>query len=165
MAVAADRGRARGLILNDDDVQEHGLGQLQDFLAQWVQVIDLGEENARAAHLNVLLATYTQPVSVTNHAGDGWHMHFRSDALPAHRIMMAFITAGTALHFVHRGIHRLRRCERQACGTAFADFSRPGTQRYCSRACANADAVRRHRQRSRARHQETQEGVTLQKPV
>lgn len=75
----------------------------------------------------------------------------RSDVLPAHRIMMAFITAGTALHFVHRGIHRLRRCKRQACGAAFADFSRPGTQRYCSRTCANADAVRRHRQRIRGR--------------
>ncbi|MEX5235865.1 CGNR zinc finger domain-containing protein [Kocuria arenosa] len=78
-------------------------------------------------------------------------MHFRSDALPAHRIMMAFITAGTALHSVHRGIHRLRRCEHQDCGLAFADFSRPGAQRYCSRACDNADAVRRPRRRSRGR--------------
>jgi predicted RNA-binding Zn ribbon-like protein len=151
MAVAADRGRERGLFLDDKDVQEHGLPELQDFLAQWAQLVDLEEENARAAYLNALLAAHTQPVSVTNHAGDGWHMHFRSDVLPAHRIITAFITAGTALHFVHRGIRRLRRCERQDCGTAFADFSRPGTQRYCCHACANADAVRRHRQRTKVR--------------
>lgn len=151
MSAAAERGRAHGLILDREDVHEPGLALLQDFLVQWAQLVDLVEENARAAHLNTLLAAYTQPVSVTNHAGDGWHMHFRTDVLPAHRIMMAFITAGTALHFVHRGIHRLRRCERQGCDIAFADFSRPGTQRYCSRACANTDAVRRHRQRSKAR--------------
>lgn len=134
------------MFLDDRDVHEHGLEQLQGFLTQWGQLADLGDENA---HLNVLLAAYTQPVSVTNHAGDGWHMHFRTDAPPAHRILMAFITAGAALHFAHRGIHGLGRCERHACRAPFADFSRPGTQRYCTHACANADAVRRHRQRSR----------------
>ncbi len=45
-------------------------------------------------------------------------------------------------------MHRLPRCETTECGTAFADTSRTGRQRYCSLRCANRDAVRRHRARA-----------------
>ena len=33
----------------------------------------------------------------------------------------------------------------EECRSPFGDFSRGGRQRYCSPACANRDAVRRHR--------------------
>nr|WP_279671977.1 CGNR zinc finger domain-containing protein [Flexivirga meconopsidis] len=47
-------------------------------------------------------------------------------------------------------MHRLARCAVPECETAFADTTKNGKQRYCSPACANRDAVRRHRSRHRA---------------
>jgi predicted RNA-binding Zn ribbon-like protein len=46
---------------------------------------------------------------------------------------------------------RLGRCAAADCGAPFADVSRTGRQRYCSPACGNRDAVRRHRSRIAAR--------------
>jgi len=44
---------------------------------------------------------------------------------------------------------RLGRCAREGCEMIYVDVSRGGRQRYCSPRCANRDAVRRHRVRSR----------------
>ncbi|WP_438486119.1 CGNR zinc finger domain-containing protein [Streptomyces sp. S186] len=40
-----------------------------------------------------------------------------------------------------------RRRNRPECGRVYIDFTLGGQQRYCSHACANRDAVRRHRAR------------------
>ncbi|MCM6774746.1 CGNR zinc finger domain-containing protein [Nocardia sp. CDC159] len=44
-------------------------------------------------------------------------------------------------------MHRLGRRALTDCGRASIDTTRGGRQRYCTRACANRDAVRRHRAR------------------
>ncbi|HEY3686065.1 MAG TPA: CGNR zinc finger domain-containing protein [Streptosporangiaceae bacterium] len=123
------------------------LRTVRDYLARWTALIDAPTEDARVAHLNDLLARYATPPTVSAHDGEGWHMHYR----PEHARHSAILTGATivaaAQYLTAHGMHRLGRCALPECPNAYADFSRPGRQRYCSHTCANRDAVRRHRTR------------------
>ncbi|MFI7673900.1 CGNR zinc finger domain-containing protein [Actinophytocola sp. NPDC049390] len=144
---AAELGRrcaAAGVVVDakpvDDDLHE-----LERFLARWLGVVDATTTGQRAERLNVLLAQSSAYPRLTDHAGDGWHIHYRDADLPLAGVLRALISVGTALHLTGRGMTRLRRCALEECRAPFADFSRGGRQRYCSPGCANRDAVRRHR--------------------
>jgi hypothetical protein len=74
---------------------------------------------------------------LTNHDGEGWHLHYRDADQTLPRVLSAVISVGTALHLTTRGIHRLARCEAgkspgEPCRRVVVDISRNGTQRYCS---------------------------------
>ena len=120
------------------------------FLARWLEVVDAADDVERAGRLNVLLARYSAHPRVTDHTGEGWHLHFRNDGLHLGDLIAALVSVGTALHLTGRGMHRLGRCDVPECRRVFADVSRTGRRRYCSVACANRDAVRRHRARTTA---------------
>ncbi|MDQ4054388.1 MAG: CGNR zinc finger domain-containing protein [Actinomycetota bacterium] len=123
---------------------------VEAFLGRWAEVVDEQAETTRAELLNDLLATTAAYPRLTNHVGDGWHLHYRAPELPVGEVVAALVAVGTALHLTGRGMHRLGRCAAPACDRAFGDFSRTGRQRYCGTACSNRDAVRRHRERARA---------------
>ena len=116
-----------------------------DFLQRWVLIADTVDHHRRAGVLNALLAEYAAGPRLTNHDGSGWHLHFRDDELPTVRMIAALITVGTALHLTGLGMDRLGRCAAEGCSQIYADVSRNGRQRFCSPACANRAAVRRHR--------------------
>ena len=118
------------------------------FLARWLDVVDAPADQARADALNVLLDETSAHPRLTDHAGDGWHLHYRKMGLTVSEQVNALISVGTALHLVGRGMHRLGRCALPECRRPFADVTRNGRQRYCSHPCANRDAVRRHRARA-----------------
>jgi predicted RNA-binding Zn ribbon-like protein len=126
------------------------LREVERFLALWLGVVDADSEDLRAQRLNRLLAQSSAYPRVTNHASDGWHLHYRDADLPFAGVLRALISVGTALHLTGRGMSRLRRCALAECRSPFGDFSRGGRQRYCCPACANRDAVRRHRAKSPA---------------
>jgi len=115
------------------------------FLQRWVLIADTIQHDQRAGVLNALLAEYAAAPRLTNHDGSGWHLHFRDDELPTARKIAALISVGTALHLTGLGMDRLGRCAADGCSLIYADISRNGRQRYCSPACANRAAVRRHR--------------------
>jgi hypothetical protein len=125
------------------------LAAVSAFLRAWTAVVDAPTEAERAERLNALLAAATAHPRLTDHDGV-WHLHFRDDDRPPAAVVAAILAAGTALHLVGRGIGRLGRCAAEGCGRIYADTSRGGKQRYCSPACANRDAVRRHRARAAA---------------
>lgn len=128
----------------DDD-----LAVLARYLAHWRRAVDAETAQERVAHLNRMLQAYTAPPSITDHDGSGWHLHFR-DPEAGFGLTLAGATSAAAAQFLTaRGMHRLGRCRLAECERAFIDLSRPGTRRYCSHACANRDAVRRHRSRGR----------------
>ena len=114
----------------------------------WLDVVDAPTPNDRAALLNVHMAEATAYPRLTDHDGEGWHLHYRDDdqALPS--VLRAVISVGTSLHLVTRGMHRLGRCAAEPCGQVIVDITRNGRQRYCSVRCANRAAVRRHRSRA-----------------
>lgn len=140
----AERCRAAGFVV-DMPVRDDDLTGVEVFLADWLAVLDAPDAGTRAARLNVLLAAASAHPRLTDHSGDGWHVHYRDPHLPLAGALRALISVGTALHLAGRGVHRLGRCAVAGCERPFADFSRTGRQRYCSPACGNRDAVRRHR--------------------
>lgn len=122
------------------------------FLAEWATVVDAETDVERADILNGLLARASAYPRLTNHAGDGWHMHYRDPNIPLGSVLRALVSVGTALHLTGRGMNRLGRCAAEDCVLVFADVSRTGRQRYCGTVCSNRDAVRRHRARATAGH-------------
>jgi predicted RNA-binding Zn ribbon-like protein len=115
----------------------------------WVRVVDAGSDDDRAAILNEQMAAASAFPRLTDHNGEGWHLHYRDvdDDLP--RVLQAVFSVGTALHLTTRGMGRLGRCASAPCTKVIVDVSRNGTQRYCSPRCSTRDAVRRHRAQRR----------------
>ncbi|MFI5495570.1 CGNR zinc finger domain-containing protein [Actinoplanes sp. NPDC051859] len=142
----ADRCRAAGVSL-DQPVAEGDLADTRAFLADWLAVVDAADDDTRARLLNDLLMHASAYPRLTNHAGSGWHLHYRNPHLTVSAQLRVLISVGTAMHLAGRGMHRLGRCSADGCNHPYADTSRTGRQRYCSPACANRDAVRRHRAR------------------
>jgi predicted RNA-binding Zn ribbon-like protein len=133
----------RGGLVTEDD-----LYAVRTVLDEWLAVVDADDEQKRVDLVNEMLAKYTEHPRLTNHSGDGWHMHYRPEQVPVWRLVATLISTGTALHLAGRGISRLGRCAMDGCENVYADLSRGGKQRYCSPACSNRDAVRRHRART-----------------
>ncbi|MEU1023057.1 CGNR zinc finger domain-containing protein [Streptomyces sp. NPDC005904] len=144
-----ERCRAAGLVL-EVPATAQDLVAVGAALDAWEEVVDATDERERAQAVNRMLAASCAHPRLTDHAGGGWHLHYRDDELPLGSLLFSLLSVGTALHLAGRGMHRLRRCEVGECATIFADTSRTGRQRYCSHPCANRDAVRRHRARARA---------------
>ncbi|WP_243741531.1 CGNR zinc finger domain-containing protein [Actinomycetospora succinea] len=144
-----ERCRAAGLDVDRPAVDQDVLA-VRAYLERWTAVVDEPDPPARADLLNTLLATSTAHPRLTDHAGTGWHIHYRDDDMTLAALLRSLVSVGTALHLTARGIHRLARCATGGCERVFADVSRTGRQRYCTPSCANRDAVRRHRAGARA---------------
>lgn len=135
-----------GLVI-DFPVRESDLAEVAAVLDRWCTIVDATGEQERADRVNSMLAASSAYPRMTDHAGDGWHLHYRDDQHSLAGVLAALLSVGTALHLVGRGMHRLGRCPLAECDHVYADVSRNGRQRYCSPRCANRDAVRRHRAR------------------
>lgn len=141
-----DRCVAAGLVF-EAGTGHPDLAEVAGFLDAWCALADTPQPERRAELLNAMLAEATAHPRLTDHVGDGWHLHYRDEDIGFARKLRALISTGTALHLTGRGMHRLGRCAADGCEQVYADTSRTGRQRYCSPACANRDAVRRHRAR------------------
>lgn len=141
-----ERCRTAGLVV-DMPVDERDLTATLALTDRWCQIIDAPDDDHRAEALNQLLAEASTYPRMTNHTGEGWHLHYRDEAVPLAHVLRAITSVGTALHLTSRGMDRTGRCALPECINVYADSSRTGRQRYCSTRCANRDAVRRHRAR------------------
>lgn len=139
-----DRWTSRGMPAQSRATGED-LEQLRKFLRQWAALVDAPTEHERVRVLNQMLARHTAKPSVTDHDGSGWHLHYRDPDAGFTATLAGATGAAAAQYLTDRGMHRIRRCALAECANAFVDFSRPGTQKYCTHNCANRDAVRRHR--------------------
>lgn len=144
-----DRTREYGMTMTFSEGPDDPSG-VRQVLQEWLRVVDAEDPHARALILNEQMEAATAIPRLTDHDGEGWHLHYRDDArttLP--RVLAAVISVGTALHLTTRGMHRLRRCAAgDPCTAVVVDVTRNGRQRYCSVRCANRAAVRRHRARA-----------------
>ena len=114
----------------------------------WLAIVDAESPEQRATLLNAQMAQAAAYPRLTDHDGEGWHLHYRdhNDSLPF--VLRAVISVGTSLHLVTRGMGRLGRCAAEPCTNVVVDVTRNGRQRFCSVRCANRAAVRRHRARA-----------------
>lgn len=111
----------------------------------WLRIVDEPQPEERAVLLNDQLAQAAAYPRLTDHDGEGWHLHYRDDRDSLPFVLRAIISLGTSLHLVTRGMSRLGRCAAEPCTNVVVDITRNGRQRYCSVRCANRAAVRRHR--------------------
>ncbi|WP_423463858.1 CGNR zinc finger domain-containing protein [Promicromonospora sp. MS192] len=125
---------------------DHALTRLA--IDDWLLVVDATDPAERAALLNAQMAAVAAYPRLTDHDGEGWHLHYRDDNQVLSAVLRAVISVGTSLHLVTRGMHRLGRCASAPCANVVVDVTRNGRQRYCSVRCANRAAVRRHRERT-----------------
>lgn len=125
------------------------LSTVRTFLRRWSKVVDAPDDAHRVWQINDLLRRYTAPLSITDHDGSGWHLHYRDPDAPFGRTLAGATSAAAAQFLCDRGMQRIGRCAVLECNVAFLDRSRPGRQRYCTPACANRDAVRRYRRGQR----------------
>ncbi|MBL3686239.1 CGNR zinc finger domain-containing protein [Leucobacter zeae] len=122
----------------------------------WLEVVDADDPSERARILNSQMAAVAAYPRMTDHDGEGWHLHYRDDIRSMPGVISAVVCVGTALHLTARGMHRLHRCAAgeypgDPCTAVVVDVTRNGRQRYCSVRCANRAAVRRHRERAGGR--------------
>ncbi|MGO2658847.1 CGNR zinc finger domain-containing protein [Mycetocola reblochoni] len=120
----------------------------RDVIDQWLGVVDAQSADGRAALLNEQMAAASAYPRLTDHDGEGWHLHYRDIDDDLSVVLQSVIAVGTALHLTTRGMNRLGRCASTPCLNVIVDISRNGTQRYCSPRCATREAVRRHRARA-----------------
>lgn len=125
----------------------------RDVLDAWLAVVDEPDPKRRAALLDEQMAVAAAYPRLTDHDGEGWHLHYRDADQSLPHVLRAVISVGTALHLTTRGMHRLRRCAcvdpAGPCGNVVVDVTRNGRKRYCSVRCANRAAVRRTRARQK----------------
>ena len=124
--------------------------RVRSVIDDWLQIVDERDPAARAVILNEQMARAAAYPRLTNHDGEGWHLHYRDDVESLPYVLRAIFAVGTSLHLVTRGMGRLGRCEASPCTRVVVDVTRNGRQRFCSVRCANRAAVRRHRARASA---------------
>lgn len=124
--------------------------RVREVIDDWLAIVDAAGPDERAHLLNAQMAQVAAYPRLTNHDGEGWHLHYRDDVQSLPYVLRAIISVGTSLHLVTRGMDRLGRCEASPCTNVVVDVTRNGRQRFCSVRCANRAAVRRHRARTHA---------------
>lgn len=128
--------------------EPHDHVRVRDVIDDWLRIVDESDPARRAEMLNLQMASVGAYPRLTDHDGEGWHLHYRDDVQSLPYVLRAIINVGTSLHLVTRGMDRLSRCEASPCTNVVVDVTRNGRQRFCSVRCANRAAVRRHRARS-----------------
>ena len=76
LAELVERCVDAGIIL-DFPIAEKDLDETLDLLIEWSKIVDVTEEAARAELVNVMLEQASAYPRMTNHANDGWHLHYR----------------------------------------------------------------------------------------
>ncbi|MCI4011940.1 CGNR zinc finger domain-containing protein [Brevibacterium sp. ZH18] len=142
-------GMTMGFTETDND-----LGDTRNVIDEWLSIVDAETPEERARTLNAVMMSAAAYPRLVDHDDEGWHLHYRDENQSLAHVLRAVICVGTALHLTTRGMHRLRRCAAghapgDPCTNVVVDVTRNGRQRYCSVRCANRDAVRRHRAKSR----------------
>lgn len=146
-----DFGMTMDFVAADDDHQ-----RTRERVDDWLEVVDAEDPQRRAELLNQQMAAVAAYPRMTDHDGEGWHLHYRDEHRSLPRVLAAVFSVGTALHLSTRGMARLGRCAagldaNDPCRAVVVDVTRNGRQRYCSVRCSNRAAVRRHRARTEMR--------------
>lgn len=131
---------------------------VEDELRAWAgrlrTVFDADALPAAAAAANALLVDVPIAPHLTDHDGNGWHLHYTPPGVSLLDRVRATTAFALAMLVAEYGLERHGRCAADGCARVFADTSRNAARRYCSAACANRSAVAAHRARARQRKAE-----------
>jgi hypothetical protein len=129
------RARAYGMTMEFTPADADDHWRTREVLDAWLAVVDEPDPVGRAGLLNLQLAAAAAYPRLTDHGGEGWHLHYRDADQSLPHVLSAVIGVGTALHLTTRGMHRLGRCAAGAepgdpCRNVVVDVTRNGLQRY-----------------------------------
>ena len=126
-------------LVNDPDPPP----DLRELRAELAAVFDAADAEERlVALLNELLVRYPVRPQLTDHDGQGWHLHLAGHSGAAAVMGLASVVA-------ELGADRLGRCTEPRCTRAFLDTSSNRSRRYCSARCASRANVAAYRARRR----------------
>lgn len=104
--------------------------------------------HARVDILNDLITLYQPHPRIVDHDGQGYHLHYHPPGAGHLRTVGASMTMALAMVLCDYGADRLGVCPQ--CEDVFVDTTRNGSQRFCSRTCANRVHAASHRARTAA---------------
>ncbi len=117
------RTRDVGMTMEFDEASDdHAL--TRTVIDEWLTVVDASDPQERARLLNAQMATASAYPRLTDHDGEGWHLHYRAEEKSLPDVLRSIISVGTALHLTTRGMHRLGRC---AAGRSQGIRARPSS--------------------------------------
>lgn len=134
--------------VTEDDVE-----QLRELRAGLRAVFEAAAEDRQddaAEELNRLLDGSVIRPRLTDHDGDGWHLHIYDGASESSAAYRAAAVMGLAVLLAESGIDRLGVCQAAPCRRVFIDTSTNRSRRYCSDRCATRANVAAYRARRRA---------------
>jgi predicted RNA-binding Zn ribbon-like protein len=137
------------------DAPDHVEPKLRAWARRLRTVFDAGTDDDAAAAINALLVDVRVEPHLTDHDGEGWHLHYGPPEAGLVDRVRATTAFALAMLVSEYGITRHGRCAADGCAKVFADTTRNAARRYCSSACANRSAVAAHRARVRARASQT----------
>ena len=101
-----ERVREFGMTMDFTPAQDdHEL--VHTVIGNWLAVVDAPSHGERAALLNAQMAAAAAYPRLTDHNGEGWHLHYRDENQTMAHVLRAVISVGTALHLSTRGMTRL----------------------------------------------------------
>lgn len=106
-----------------------------------------GDPRRAVDRLNALLTAYPIRPRLTDHDGNGWHLHLAADGTQATGAAAAM---GLAQFVTEHGLDRLGRCAADDCDRVYLDTSTNRSRRYCGVRCAGRANVAAYRARRRA---------------
>ena len=107
------RTRDVGMTMEFDEASDdHALTRA--VIDEWLTVVDASDPQERARLLNAQMATASAYPRLTDHDGEGWHLHYRAEEKSLPDVLRSIISVGTALHLTTRGIAPSRTLRRRA---------------------------------------------------
>jgi predicted RNA-binding Zn ribbon-like protein len=131
------------LDLGPGDLDVEGLTHLAARLRRVFTTDQLAD---RVAILNDLITLYQPHPSIVDHDGQGYHLHYHPPGAGHLRTIGASMVMALGTVLCDFGESRLGVCPQ--CADVFVDTTRNGSQRFCSRTCANRVHAASHRARA-----------------
>jgi len=137
------------IALPDGGVTAVDLAEVHDLREQLVAVLQATDLAAAAEVLNDVMERGAALPSLTDHDGDGWHLHYESRDGRLVSRLAAICGPTLALLLRDVGLARIGECQDDTCESFYVDASRNAVRRYCCHRCATRSSVAAYRRRQR----------------
>lgn len=106
-------------------------------------------EKTSVTILNELLDEVGTHPQLSDHDGDGWHLHYVPAGETVSQRLTAIAAMGLATVIAEHGFKRLGVCSADECRDVYVDTSRNKSRRYCDDSCSSRMNVAAYRARQK----------------
>lgn len=142
---------AKFLVRHDFDVtpSARDLTEVKRVRDELATVFESHDEQVVADTINHVLDRTKALPQLTNHDGEGWHVHYETEGQSVAERIGAIAAGALSEVFLEAGLSRFGCCADGACDTYFVDTSRNASKRFCCERCSTRHAVAAHRARKK----------------